>query len=100
MDYKLGRIDEAYEKLAPLRYEIAHIGGSHAQCDLFHQIIIDAAIRSGHLNDALALLSERSLASPGNALSQLRFADVLEKSGMKGRASQARKRAAELRGVA
>lgn len=100
MDYKLGRIDEAYEKLAPLRYEIAHIGGSHAQRDLFHQIIIDAAIRSGHLNEAVALLSERSLASPGNALSQLRLADVLENSGMKARANQARERAAELRGVA
>ncbi|MCZ6867917.1 MAG: tetratricopeptide repeat protein [Gammaproteobacteria bacterium] len=99
MDYKLGRIEQAYEKLAPLRYEIAHFGGSHAQRDLFHQIIVDAAIRSGHQNDALALLSERTQAAPGNALSQLRLADVLEKSRMTGRANQARERAAELRAV-
>ena len=97
MDYKLGRVEQGYEKLAPLRYEIAHVGGSHAQRDLFHQIIIDAAMRSGHQNDALALLSERTQAAPGNALTQLRFANVLEESGMKARANRVRERAAGLR---
>ncbi|MEE9253794.1 MAG: tetratricopeptide repeat protein [Pseudomonadales bacterium] len=97
MDYKLGRVSDAYRKLRPLRYEIVHVGGSHAQRDLFHQITIDAAARSGNLSDAMALLSERSLASPGNALSQLRFADVLERAGMEKRALQARERAAQLR---
>ena len=100
MDYKLGRVSEAYVKLAPLRYEIAHVGGSHAQRDLFHQIIIDAAIRSGHLNDALALLSERAEAAPDNALTQLRLADLLDASRMKGRGTHARERAAALRGSA
>lgn len=97
MEYKLGRVADAYEKLKPLRYEIAHVGGSQAQRDLFHQITIDAAARSGNLGDALALLSERSLASPGNALSQLRFADVLDRAGMEKRARQTRERAAQLR---
>lgn len=99
MDYKLGRVAEAYEKLKSVRYDIVHIGGSHAQRDLFHQIIIDAAVRSGHLNEAVALLSERTLAAPGNVLSQLRFADVLERTGMEQRAAEARERAYELRSV-
>jgi tetratricopeptide (TPR) repeat protein len=98
MDYKLGRFGEAYTKLSPLRYEIVHIGGSHAQRDLFQQVIIDAAARSANSRDALMLLSERTQASPGNALSQVRLADALEECGLVDSAEQARVRAAGLLG--
>jgi tetratricopeptide (TPR) repeat protein len=57
--YEAGEYDKATEFLWPLRNEISTIGGSHAQRDLFAQIITDAAARSSLLPVARSLLSER-----------------------------------------
>lgn len=37
----------AIERLAPVRHDMALVGGSHAQRDIFYQLLIDAAHRSG-----------------------------------------------------
>jgi tetratricopeptide (TPR) repeat protein len=59
--YEAGDYDKATELFWPLRHEIAAIGGSHAQRDLFAQIICDAAARGSKLPVARSLLSERVL---------------------------------------
>ena len=54
------------ETLLPVRADIVRIGGSHAQRDLFAQMLIDAALQ--HRPElALTLIAERLAARPGNA---------------------------------
>jgi tetratricopeptide (TPR) repeat protein len=48
------------------RESLRRIGGSHAQRDLFEQMLIDSAIRSGQNHLAQALLSERLTLRPDN----------------------------------
>ena len=57
--YEGGDYDKATDLLWPLRNEISTIGGSHAQRDLFAQIMCDAALHSSKLAVARSLLSER-----------------------------------------
>ncbi|HXP31756.1 MAG TPA: tetratricopeptide repeat protein [Stellaceae bacterium] len=54
------------ELLLPLRPRIRDIGGSHAQRDLFEQMLIDAAIQGGENELARRLLSERLARRPRN----------------------------------
>lgn len=49
----------AVRLLLPIRYDLHRVGGSHAQRDIFHMILLEAAIRSGQLALARALTSER-----------------------------------------
>ncbi len=50
----------AVELLLPIRQAIVRIGGSHAQRDLFHRMLIDAALRAGRPELARMLLGERA----------------------------------------
>ena len=52
--------------LMPVRQRIRRIGASHAQRDLFHQLLIDAAWRGGRLTEADQLLAERLTWRPQN----------------------------------
>jgi tetratricopeptide (TPR) repeat protein len=54
-----GQHGKATDILWPLRHDFATIGGSHAQRDLFAQILCDAAVRGGKLTTARSLLGER-----------------------------------------
>jgi hypothetical protein len=54
------------ETLAPIRRDIARIGGSHAQRDLYDEMLIDAALRADPAL-AQALLAERLARRPRNA---------------------------------
>lgn len=60
------------DTLLPIRYQIFRIGGSHAQRDLFSMVLVDAALKSGRVNVAKMLLSERLGRSPNNAWTQAR----------------------------
>lgn len=55
---------EAAALLYPLRNEFRRLGGSHAQRDLFEQLLIDSAFRSGLHEMARALLQERTERRP------------------------------------
>ena len=57
----------ACRELGSVRHRLQEIGGSHAQRDLFHQIWIDAALRSGECTLALADIEARVSARPGVA---------------------------------
>jgi tetratricopeptide (TPR) repeat protein len=55
---------EAVDQLLQQRSMIHRVGGSHAQRDIFEQILIDSTIRSGRLELARTLLGERKERRP------------------------------------
>ncbi len=69
------------ELLRPLRYELAGVGGSHAQRDVFTQLLIHAALRAGERTLALALLRERVTLKPNSAPTWNTYARALEEAG-------------------
>jgi hypothetical protein len=54
--------------LAPLRTELVHLGGSHAQRDLFVLILLDCALRSGKKSLAQSVIGERARLRPRGRL--------------------------------
>jgi hypothetical protein len=54
-----GRYDDVVEELAPIRRAFHRFGGSHAQRDVLHRTLIEAALRSRRLAFADELLAER-----------------------------------------
>lgn len=68
IQYGRGDYAGAVEQLWPIRYRVDRIGGSHAQRDLFAQLLIDAAIRSEQTTLAQALVAERKALKPNNVL--------------------------------
>ena len=65
------------ETLLPIRFDYACVGGSHAQRDLFAQLLIEAAIKAGRLPLARALLSERAALKPSSGATWIKTAGVL-----------------------
>ncbi len=92
-----GDFGAAVDLLLPLRHAFIRIGASHAQRDIFHQYLIEAAIAGGRLALARALLSERSLTKPNSLGSWMRYAAVLDQLGEAGAAAQARERGAAVK---
>jgi hypothetical protein len=76
--YANAEYDRAIELILPVRYDIQLVGGSHAQRDLFSQLLIDAAIKTKRLSLARALLAERIALKPNSASTQRLQATVLE----------------------
>jgi len=94
--FREGEYDRAVDVLYPVRGEIRRIGGSHAQRDVFDQLLIHAAIRADRLNLARALLSERIQRRPRNLLAWRRMAEVLGGLGDESGAAHARATAESL----
>jgi tetratricopeptide (TPR) repeat protein len=84
------------EHLLPIRYSLPDIGGSHAQRDLFHQILIAAALRAPCPALARALLGERTRLKPNNAWTWQRYAEALEAVGDQKAAAEAAAQARSL----
>ncbi|MDE0048889.1 MAG: tetratricopeptide repeat protein [Rhodospirillales bacterium] len=59
-----GRYGEAVDLLMPVRYRAWIFGGSHAQRDIVHRTLIEAAIRDGQQGLAQALANERVSLKP------------------------------------
>lgn len=98
--YREGDYGGCVDALYPVRFQTRHLGGSHAQRDVFHQLLIEAAIRAGRLNLARALLSERMQQKPGSMLSWRRYAGVLDGVGDGAGAAHARAAAERLKNEA
>ncbi|HUZ74121.1 MAG TPA: tetratricopeptide repeat protein [Stellaceae bacterium] len=64
--HRSGAFACAVDLLLPVRAAIHRIGGSHAQRDLFEQLLIDAAVKAERWDTARELLQERLAARPGN----------------------------------
>jgi hypothetical protein len=64
--HRQGRFDRAVELLLPVRHEIRRIGGSHAQRDVFAQLLLDAALKAEQFDTARLLVAERLATRPRN----------------------------------
>ena len=58
------RYGEAVELLMPVRYRAHAFGGSHAQRDIVHRTLIEAALRLSDRALARALVNERTSLKP------------------------------------
>jgi hypothetical protein len=54
------KFDVAFLNLARARITMQNAGGSHAQRDVFERLTIDSGIRAGFLDEAEAILRDRS----------------------------------------
>ena len=93
LDFARDDHDSVIDGLLPRRYDLAPLGGSHAQRDVFAQVLIESAIRGKRLALARALLAERVAERPHSRGNWLKYADVLEALGDPARAAAARERA-------
>lgn len=84
----------AVDQLLPIRSGYARLGASHAQRDLFHQLLIDAALKARRWPLARRLLAERLAAKPASRASWRHLAETLEALGEATSAEDARARAA------
>jgi tetratricopeptide (TPR) repeat protein len=75
--YSCGEFDRVVDLLQPLRYDLRYLGGSIAQRDVFHRMLISASVRSGRLNFARSLMSERSADRPTSVWNWRTYARVL-----------------------
>jgi tetratricopeptide (TPR) repeat protein len=89
--YEAGQCGKASDLLWPLRNELITIGGSHAQRDLFLQILCDAAVRGNRLSVARSLLSERVRSRGTRKKNWQWYAQVLDALGEANHANEARK---------
>jgi len=83
----------AVEIILPLRDDIVRLGASHAQRDVFTQLLLDAAVRGGRSKLARALLSERTTMRPNSFGSWMKYAAVLDTLGEAEAAARARAQA-------
>jgi tetratricopeptide (TPR) repeat protein len=68
--HRRGDYADVVDHLHPVRHQIRRIGASHAQRDLFDQLLIDAAWRGGRRTEARVLVEERLRWRPNNRWGQ------------------------------
>jgi len=61
-----GRASESVEHILPMRTRAHRFGGSHAQRDLVHLTLVEAAFAAGDFARARALVSERTESKPSS----------------------------------
>ncbi len=74
--YYQGNYPSFLQSMRVLRYEAASLGASHAQQDLYFQLMVDAALRTGELALAKSLLKERLVKRFTEASGWQRYADM------------------------
>jgi tetratricopeptide (TPR) repeat protein len=84
-------------QLSPALPRMALIGGSHAQRDLFEQILLDAFLKRSDLSAAQQLLEQRRRFDPDGAPLNRALADVYRKAGLEPEALTAQARAERTR---
>lgn len=63
-DFHVERYSECVDRLLPIRYKTKMLGGSFAQRDIIAWTLLEAALRSGQHDLALALANERAELKP------------------------------------
>jgi hypothetical protein len=84
----------AWQRLSAAVPRMAETGGSHAQRDLFEQILLDAARRSGRSSVAQHMLELRRSADPNGVPVNTMLAALYTELGLPALAQQAQGRAA------
>jgi hypothetical protein len=92
--YAHGEFERAWHHLSVAVPRMAEAGGSHAQRDLFEQILLDAARGSGRWPAAQQMLELRRRADPYGVPVNALLAAVYAQLGLPSLADQARSRAA------
>ncbi len=92
-----GDYETAWRRLSPAMPRIIEVGGSHAQRDLFEQILLDTAIKSGRRVAAQQMLELRRSADPDGVPVNTGLAGIYSELGLPALAAQARTRAAATR---
>jgi tetratricopeptide (TPR) repeat protein len=82
--HRRGGYSEVVDHLYPVRGRVRRIGASHAQRDLFAQLLIDAAWRGGRVDEARTLIAERLDWRPTNRWGR-RIERALSGAGAPGR---------------
>jgi hypothetical protein len=88
-----GQPAETVDLLLPIRTTANRFGGSHAQRDLLHLTLVEAALRAGKGNLARALVAERTQLKPSSPFNWLLTARVLDQNGDVSGATRARESA-------
>ena len=96
MAYAQGDHGKAVDLLMPIRYRLAPMGASHAQRDIFAQLLLECAIRSEQWALARGLVCERLAWSKDGVGTWQKYAQVLDGLGDAAGANNARARAAEI----
>jgi len=95
--YAQGEYETAWRRLSAAMPRIIEIGGSHAQRDLFDQILLDTALKSGRSVAAQQMLELRRSADPDGVPVNTELGSVYSDLGLHVLAAQARARAAATR---
>lgn len=98
VDAASGNPHRASQKLLPLRGDLAPIGGSHAQRDLFDLLLADLTAAGGDTKMAVKLLRSRAARWPSSVPTWERYSDALHAAGQSDAAAAAERRAIEVRG--
>ncbi|MGH8175309.1 MAG: tetratricopeptide repeat protein [Steroidobacter sp.] len=93
VSFASARYAEAVDLLTPVRLIAHRFGGSHAQRDLLHLTLVEAALRSGQARLARALSAERTQLKPSSPFNWQLAARALEMSGDANGAAKARENA-------
>jgi hypothetical protein len=91
-----GRYEQVVDLLYPIRGRVNEFGGSHAQRDAVYKTLVEAALRSGRLPLARALVSERLNVRPCSPYNWLKQAELAKALGSDALATTAAARADEL----
>jgi tetratricopeptide (TPR) repeat protein len=95
--YARGAYASAWRHLSRAMPRLAEIGGSHAQRDLFEQILLDTAIKSGRTVAAQQMLELRRPADPHGVPLNTTLGEVYAELGLTALSREARLRAAATR---
>lgn len=91
-----GDYGRCVDVLLPVRYRTNRLGGSYAQRDVIGWTLLEAALRAGRCELAMALANERTSAKPTSPQNWRTVARAHEGLGQKARAERAQARAEAL----
>ncbi|RFB79639.1 tetratricopeptide repeat protein [Methylovirgula sp. 4M-Z18] len=75
--HAIGEYDVAARELLSVRDEIYRVGGSHAQRDVFEQVLLDSLVRAGMSAEAKMLLTQRLSKRQHNNFAAVRLARLM-----------------------
>jgi hypothetical protein len=87
-----GDFEPVIQKLGLAVARLGEIGGSHAQRDLFEQVLLDALIKTGRYAMAQQKLEMRRAYEPDSVPTNLALANVYDKLDLPREAARARRR--------
>ena len=96
LDFGRGRYPLVLDELLPIRTRVHEFGGSHAQRDAVERTLLEAAIRAGRTDLAMALVSERLAVRECSTYAWSKLAGMLAGSADQPGADSAAARASDL----